>query len=60
MFKIASGLSLPEDAVTQTFGLLGRRGSFKTYLSRVASLDLIKRGGGLIAPTSVLFPEGFV
>lgn len=29
--KVAENLSLPADAVTQTFGFLGRKGSGKTY-----------------------------
>jgi len=42
MFKIASGLSLPEDAVTQTIALLGRRGSGKTSTAVVLAEEFLK------------------
>lgn len=42
MFKIASGLSLPNDAVTQTFALLGRRGSGKTSTAVVLAEEFLK------------------
>jgi hypothetical protein len=52
--RIASGLSLPLDAVTQTFGILARKGAGKTYTAAVFAEELI--GAGL--PVVILDPLG--
>lgn len=52
--RIASGLSLPLDAVTQTFGILARKGAGKTYTAAVFAEELI--GVGL--PVVILDPLG--
>lgn len=52
--KIASGLGLPLDAITQTFGILARKGAGKTYTAAVFAEELI--GAGL--PVVVLDPLG--
>src|SRR3972149_5884190 len=44
MLRIASNLSFPKDAVTQTFGLLARRGSGKTYLEMKMTEEFVKAG----------------
>lgn len=48
MFKIASGLSLPVDAATQTFALLGRRGSGKTSTAVVLAEEFLKAGQPIV------------
>ena len=40
--KIARGLVLPIDAVTQTFGMIGRRGSGKTNAAGVLVEELLE------------------
>lgn len=52
--RIARGLSLPLDAVTQTFGILARKGAGKTYTASVFAEELI--GAGL--PVVILDPLG--
>lgn len=52
--RIASGLSLPLDAVTQTFGILARKGAGKTYTANVFAEELI--GHGL--PVVIIDPLG--
>lgn len=52
--RIAGGLSLPLDAVTQTFGILARKGAGKTYTAAVFAEELI--GAGL--PVVILDPLG--
>jgi len=51
---VAKGLSLPLDAVTQTFGILARKGAGKTYTAAVFAEELI--GAGL--PVVILDPLG--
>lgn len=49
MLKIAPHLSLPIEAVTQTFALLARRGAGKTHTASVIAeemLDVIIAAGG--------------
>lgn len=41
-FHVAAGLSLPEQAVTETFAVLGRRGSGKTYTAGVLVEELLE------------------
>lgn len=41
---VAKGLSLPLDAVTQTFGILARKGAGKTYTAAVFAEELIGAG----------------
>lgn len=52
--RIAAGLSLPLDAVTQTFGILARKGAGKTYTANVFAEELI--GHGL--PVVIIDPLG--
>ena len=40
--RIADNLSLPLEAVTQTFGILAKRGSGKTYTAAVLTEELLK------------------
>lgn len=40
--RIAPGLTLPEDAVTQTFGILAKRGVGKTYTASVLAEEMLK------------------
>jgi uncharacterized protein len=40
--KIGRGLQLPEDAVTQTFAILAKRGVGKTYTASVMTEELLK------------------
>lgn len=48
-FKIASNCSLPVEAVTQTFAVLAKRGSGKSYLSSVLAEEILKAGHQIIA-----------
>ncbi len=41
---IADNLSLPLDAVTQTFGILGKRGGGKSYTAKVMAEEMIRSG----------------
>ena len=51
---ISSTLSLPSDAVTQTFGCIGRKGSGKTYLAGVLAEQMLD----IRAQVIVLDPVG--
>lgn len=42
--KIGKGLTLPADAATETFAVLGRRGSGKTYTASVLAEELLEAG----------------
>lgn len=42
--RIAPGLTLPPDAVTQTFAILAKRGVGKTYLASVFAEELVDAG----------------
>lgn len=46
--KIGKGLSLPVDAVTETFAVLGRRGSGKTYTANVLCEELLAAGQQIV------------
>lgn len=52
--KVARNLQLPENAVTQTFGILGRKGSGKTYAAGKLAECLLEAG----CQTVVLDPVG--
>ncbi len=54
MFKISKQLELPDDAVTQAFGILGRRGSGKTNTAVVMAEEMLHRNH----PIVVLDPLG--
>ncbi len=47
--KIASDLSLPLDAVTQTFGAIGRKGAGKTYLATMMAEKMLDAGAQVVA-----------
>lgn len=51
---ISRKLSIPDDAVTQTFGIVAQRGAGKTYLTCVVAEEMI--GGGFA--TVILDPMG--
>lgn len=51
---VADGLSLPVEAVTQTFALLARRGAGKTYAAKVLAEEMLSAG----FPIVVLDPTG--
>lgn len=42
--NIADGLALPLEAVTQTFGIMAKRGSGKTYTASVMTEEMLKAG----------------
>lgn len=44
MLNIADNLKLPLEAVTQTFGILGKRGGGKTYTAKVIAEEMIRAG----------------
>jgi uncharacterized membrane protein len=46
--RIADGLALPADAVTQTFGILAKRGMGKTYTAAVLVEELLKAGSRVV------------
>lgn len=52
--NISSSLSLPLDAVTQTFGCIGRKGAGKTYLAGVLAEQMLDKRAQVI----VLDPVG--
>jgi uncharacterized protein len=54
MLQLASDLSLPLDAVTEAFGVLGVRGSGKTFTAKVLVEELTKAG----MPVAILDPLG--
>ena len=52
--RIAENLELPEEAVTQTFAILAKRGVGKTYTASVLVEEIIKAG----LPVVVVDPIG--
>lgn len=52
--RIAADLTLPVDAVTQTFGILARKGAGKTYTALVMAEEMIKAS----LPVVILDPLG--
>jgi hypothetical protein len=46
--RIASGLSLPLDCVTQTFGAIGRKGAGKTYLATMMAEQMLDAGAQVV------------
>jgi hypothetical protein len=54
MLKLSPTLSLPTEAVTQTFAILAKRGSGKTYTAAVFTEELLKAG----LPVVVVDPIG--
>jgi DNA polymerase III delta prime subunit len=48
LLRIAKDLALPHEAVTQTFGILGKRGSGKTTTASVLAEQLLKSGLPLV------------
>ena len=52
--RLAPGRDLPLDAVTQTFGVIGRKGSGKTYTAGVLAEGLLGAGAQVV----VLDPVG--
>lgn len=44
MLKISNDLKLPQEAVTQTFGILAKRGVGKTYTASVMTEEMLKAG----------------
>lgn len=42
--RVSTDLALPSDAVTQTFGILARKGAGKTYTALVMGEEMIKAG----------------
>lgn len=51
---LARNLDLPDDAVTQTFAILARRGAGKTYTAKVLAEEMIEAG----YPVVILDPVG--
>jgi DNA helicase HerA-like ATPase len=54
MLSIGVGLELPEEAVTETFAILGKRGVGKTTTARVLTEELLEVG----LPVLILDPTG--
>lgn len=54
MLHLARDLDLPDDAVTQTFAILARRGAGKTYTAKVLAEEMIEAG----YPVVILDPVG--
>lgn len=54
MLQIAHDFALPDDAVTQTFGVIGKRGSGKTYATSVIAEEMI----GARLPVAIVDPLG--
>jgi len=54
LLSIAPNLKLPEEAVTETFAILGKRGSGKTTTTRVLTEELLHVG----LPALILDPTG--
>ena len=54
LLSIAPNLKLPEEAVTETFAILGKRGSGKTTTARVLTEELLHVG----LPALILDPTG--
>lgn len=57
MLAISKDLSLPDEAITQTFSLLAKRGSGKTYAAAVLMEEMIGAGHPVVAldPVGVLW-----
>ncbi len=55
--KIASNLSLPDEAVTQTFAILAKRGSGKTHTAMVMIEEMLKNGFHVVCvdPIGVMY-----
>jgi uncharacterized protein len=51
--RIAEDLTLPLDAVTQTFAVLAKRGVGKTYLALVLAEEMLKNGLQVVVADSV-------
>lgn len=49
MIELSKTLSLPVDAVTQTFGILSKKGSGKSYTATKLAEGMLKVGGQIIA-----------
>jgi len=47
--RIANDLSLPLEAVTQTFGAIGRKGAGKTYLATMMAEQMLDAGAQVVA-----------
>ncbi len=47
--KISKEIELPKDAVTQTFAMIGRKGSGKTYLATMIAEDMLDLNAQVIA-----------
>jgi hypothetical protein len=66
--RISSNLILPEEAVTQTFGIMAKRGSGKTYTAAVLAEEMLKAnlakmkitGGTFAAYYGRLKREGYI
>lgn len=54
MLKLSNTLSLPDEAITQTFGILAKRGVGKTYTASVMVEEMLKNN----LPVVVLDPIG--
>src|SRR5664279_2404996 len=54
MLVVGPDLKLPEEAVTETFAILGKRGVGKTTTARVLTEDLLEVG----LPALILDPTG--
>lgn len=54
MIEFAKGLALPDDAITQTFGIFGRKRSGKSHTACVMAEGMVKAGGQIV----VLDPVG--
>ena len=54
LLSIAPNLKLPEEAVTETYAILGKRGSGKTTTTRVLTEELLHVG----LPALILDPTG--
>jgi len=46
--RISPGMELPADAITQTFGVLAKRGVGKTYTAKVLAEEMIGAGGQVV------------
>lgn len=51
--KIGPGLSLPPEAVTETFGILAKRGVGKTYTAAVMVEEFVKAGLPVVIPDPI-------
>ena len=46
--EISESLSLPRDAVTQTFACIGRKGAGKTYLAQMLAEQMLNIGAQVV------------